>query len=88
MKSLFENVNDELEKIFQWFKGNKLPLNEGKTKFFLFHKPRYKDNFPLPLPNLKNNNYKLKRFPSIFVILVDEKIVWVDHITTVQNKPS
>ena len=47
MNSLFENVNDELEKIFQWFKGNKLPLNKGKTKFFL-----------LPLANLKNNNYK------------------------------
>ena len=77
MKSLFENVNDELEKIFQWFKGNKLPLNKGKTKFFL-----------LPLANLKNNNYKLKRFPSIFVILVDEKIVWVDQIKTVQNIPS
>ena len=40
IKILFKNENDKLEKISQWFKANKLSLNEGKTKFTLFHKPR------------------------------------------------
>ena len=38
---------------------------EGKTKFILFHKPRDNDNLPLQLLNLKINNYKIKRPPSI-----------------------
>ena len=35
---LFTKVNEELEKIGDWFKPNKLSLNnEKKTKFRLFH---------------------------------------------------
>ena len=70
VKVLFKNANDELEKIPQWFKGNKISLNEGKTKFTLFHKPRDKDNLPLQLPSSKINNNEIKRFinkiPSSF----------------------
>ena len=51
-----KNAIDKLGKILQWFKANKLSLNEGKTKFRLFHKPRYKDNLSLQLPNLRINN--------------------------------
>ena len=32
IKISFKNANDELEKIFQWFKANKILLNEGETK--------------------------------------------------------
>ena len=65
IKILFKNANDELEKISQWFKANKLSLNEGKTKFTLFHKLRDKDNLPLQIPNLKTNNNEIKRSSSI-----------------------
>ena len=72
------------------FKANKLSLNEGKTKFTLFHKPRDNDNLPLQLPNLRINNYKINRSLSIKFLgaLVDENLTWVDHITTVANKLS
>ena len=49
-----------LDSIYHRFKVNKLSLNEGKTKFTLFHKPRDKDNLPLQLPNLKINNNEIK----------------------------
>ena len=76
IKILFKNANDELEKLSQWFKANKLSLNEGKITFTLFHKPRDKDNLPLQLPNLKINNNKIKRSSSIkFVgVLTDENL--------------
>ena len=82
---LFKNANDELEKISKWFKANKLSLNEGKTKFTLFHKPRHKDNLRLQLPNLKLNNNEIKRSSSIKFrgVLVDENLTWIDHITLV-----
>ena len=90
IKILFKNANGELEKISQWFKANKLSLNEGKTKFPLFHKPRDKDNLPLQLPNLKINNNEIKRSSSIkfLGVLVDENFTWIDHITLVENKLS
>ena len=34
IKILFKNANDKLEKLSQWFKANKVSLNEGKTLFF------------------------------------------------------
>ena len=57
IKILFKNANNEPEKISQWFKANKISLNEGKTKFTLIHKPRDNDNLSLQLPNLENNNW-------------------------------
>ena len=67
-----------------------LSLNEGKTKFTLFHKPCDKDNLRLQLPNLKMNNNEIKRSPSIkfLGVLVDENLTWIDHITLVENKLS
>ena len=89
IKVLFKNAKDELEKVSQWFKANKLSLNQGKTKFTLFHKPRDKDNLPPQLPNLKINNNETKRSSLIkfLGVLVDENLTWVDHIT-VENKLS
>ena len=65
IKILFKNGNDELQKIYQWFKANKLSITEGKTKFTLFHIPRDNNNLPLQLQNLKIDNYKIKSSSSI-----------------------
>ena len=66
---LIKNANDELEKISQWFKAKNISLDEGKTKFTLFHKPLNNDNLPLQLPNVRINNYEIKK---IFI----SKISW------------
>ena len=60
---------------FKWWTRKDLPINESKTKFIFFHKPRNNYNFPLQTINIKINNYKIKRFSSIkFIgVLVDEK---------------
>ena len=87
---MFQPANYKLEKISEWFKANKLSLNEGKTKFSPFHKPHDNENLPLQLPNLRINNYEMKRSSSIkfLGVLVDENLTFVDHITTVENKTS
>ena len=56
----------------------------------LFHKPRDKDNLSLQISNLKINNYKIKRSSStkFLRVLVDENLIWVDHITIVESKLS
>ena len=58
IKGLFHTVNSELEKMSQWFKGNKLSFNIKKTNFTLYNKNSFKDEIPLKLPALMigNNN--------------------------------
>ena len=44
IKTLFLNTN--LEQISDWFRANKLSLNEDKTTFTLFHRIQDRDNYP------------------------------------------
>ena len=60
IKPLFLKANLELGKISEWFRVNKLSLNEDKTRFTLFHRPQDRDNLPLRLPALKIDNYEIK----------------------------
>ena len=80
----------ELRKISEWFRANKLSLNEDKTRFTLFHGPQDRDNLPLRLPALKINDYGITRSSSIkfLGILVAEHLSWIDHINTLENKLS
>ena len=68
IKNLIKNANYKLKNISQWFKVKQ------KTKFTLLHKPLKNDNLPLQLPNLRINNYKIRKSLSIkfLGVLVDE----------------
>ena len=61
---LFAKVNEELEKIGDWFKANKLSLNNKKTKYTLFHKNSIKDDLPLKLPDLKIANNQIEKISN------------------------
>ena len=70
IKTLFDIVNIELQKISQWFISNKLSLNVTKSKYSFFHKLSKKDNIPLVLPKLSICN---KRSESIKFLLFISK---------------
>ena len=65
IETLFSIVNMELEKISEWFKADKLPLNIKKANYTLLHKNITKDDLLLKLPDLKIVNSVLKRQASI-----------------------
>ena len=90
IKTLFLNTNLELHKISEWFRANKLSLNEYKTTFALFYRIQDRNNVPLRLPILKINDYDIKRSSSIkfLGVLVDEHLSWTDHINILENKVS
>ena len=88
ISSPFMTVNNELDKIGEWFKGNKLFLNVKKTKYTFFHKNSIKDDIPLKLPALKIANREIERTNAIkfLGILLDENISWKNHIRSVEKK--
>ena len=81
INTAFLKVNDELQKINEWFISNKLSLNVKKTKYSFFHKPSKKDDIPLVLPKLNINNSEIARTESIkfLGVLLDENLSWKTH---------
>ncbi len=45
LKTLYDRVNVEINKLYQWFYANKLSLNAKKTKFIVLRSPWQKCNF-------------------------------------------
>ena len=82
IKTLFDTVNIELQKISQWFISNKLSLNVTKTKCSFFHKPSKKDNISLVLSKVSICNNEIKRSESIkfLSVFLDENLTWKDRI--------
>ena len=82
---LFTKINEELEKIGDWFKANKLSLNNKKTKYTLFHKNSIKDDLPVKLPDLEiaNNEIERKKAIKFLGVILDENVNWQEHIRTV-----
>ena len=88
INTLFKIFNEELKKIGDWFKANKLSLNKGKTKYTLFHKKSSKDDLTLKLPALKiaDNNIERKTIIKFLGVMLDENIYWEEHIRTDETK--
>ena len=82
IKTLFDTVNIELQKISQWFISNKLSPNVTKTKCSFFHKPSKKDNISLVLSKVSICNNEIKRSESIkfLSVFLDENLTWKDRI--------
>ena len=88
LRILFSMVNDELEKIYEWFNANKLSLNADKTKYSLFHKPSKTDDLPLLLPKVLINDKEVERVGSIkfLGVLLDEHLSWKEHVRYTENR--
>ena len=80
--------NEKQIKIGNWFKANKLFLNNRKTKYTFFHKKSFKDNLPLKLPALKraDNNTERKTEIQFVWVMLDENISWEEQIRTAETK--
>ena len=73
-----DNINEELAKIDEWLKHNKLSLNIKKSKFMLFYTPGRN----LQIPNLHINNIKRECLDSnnFLGITIDKHLTWKEHI--------
>ena len=77
-------MNDELNKIVDWFNLNKLSLNPNKTKAMLFY-PKQKIVNP---PSLKINEDIIEFVENFnfLGIVIDRHLNWNVHVQTIQKK--
>ena len=84
---LMITVQDDLKDISNWFKTNKLALNETKTKFMIFHTRFNKppDSFKIVL-----NNVDLERVDNtkFLGVLIQENLGWKTHIDYICDRVS
>lgn len=78
-------INNELEKINNWLKLNKLTLNVEKTKYMMFHKRRKITPINISLNNSKIEFVHQFKFLGL---LIDENLSWNNHINMITNKLS
>ena len=88
IKSLFKIMNEQLERINEWFKANKLSLNIKKTKYTFFCSHLDEDEIPLKLPNLEINQSIIHRVRTtkFLGVYIDENLNWKKHISILENK--
>ena len=81
-------MNEELRKVANWFKGNKLSLNVSKIKCSLFHSTKKRKDIPNTLPPLHTDNVPVKReFVTKFLgVSLHEIVSWKHHINIVSIK--
>ncbi len=79
-------VNEELNKVSEWLKLNKLSLNISKTKYIIFHTPQRKiKELELKIDDIVIERVKTFNFLGI---TLNENLTWNDHINKISNKIS
>ena len=79
-------INDELAKVSDWLKCNKLSLNIKKTKYMIFHKPQKK----IIKMHLSIDNTPIEQVANFdfLGLTLNEHLNWKAHIDKISNKIS
>ena len=80
-------ITEDLSEISDWFRANKLALNESKTKFMIFHTRFIK---PPVVFQILLNNVELERVDNakFLGVIIQENLMWNIHINYIGNKVS
>ena len=80
-------VIEDLQLISDWFKTNKMALNESKTKYIIFHATHNKppDSFRIYLNDIDLERVEYTKFLGV---IIQENLSWKPHIDAVCNKVS
>ena len=84
---LVVNVSIDLKILSDWFKCNKLALNETKTNLMIFHRKNNKppENLTVTLNGITLDRVVTTKFLGV---LIQENLLWENHIEYVGNKIS
>ena len=78
-------MNEEMTKIIEWLRTNRLSLNIEKTYFMMFRKRKQKITFnnELLIDDKKVEQVEKAEFLGVYV---DSSLTWQDHIQYIEGK--
>ena len=76
-------INEELSKVIEWLKINKLSLNKNKSKYMIFHMPKKE----IEILTLKIDNTNIEEF-NFLGLTIDTHLKWKKHTDKISNKCS
>ena len=77
------NVSTEMNKLYKWFKVNKLSLNLSKTNFMVFGQTNAPCEYKISIDNIKIEQVNCIKFLGIYI---DCKLTWSQHVNTIHTK--
>ena len=88
ISTLVQITNDELGKLNDWFKCNKLFLNYNKTNYIIFRSRNRSVPQNIPPVSIGNNIIHRKEHVQFLGIILDEFLNWKHHINYISIKLS
>ena len=87
LTSLIVKVDDELSKLFLWFRVNRLLLNVKKTNLILFRtkNKRITENVKIHIDGVDISRVTTIKFLGV---IINETLTWDDHMKLIYNKIS
>ena len=82
-KLLCEQANNELDKLQNWLRLNKLSINVNKTNYIIFSNKKEKQDYELSLNDVKIKNVNSTKNLSVYI---DNKLTWKEYISSVCQK--
>lgn len=82
-------INNELQKIYNWLCVNKLSINIAKTHYMVFRFPQVSPN-KIPYLHLQINNIEIKKVSSFnfLGVVIEDTLSWKSHTNLIANKIS
>ena len=65
------NVSTEMNKLYTWFKVNKLSLNLSKTNFMIFGHTNAPCEYNISIHNIKIEQVNCIKFLGIYILIVN-----------------
>lgn len=85
LSDVLQTIQDEFQKIMNWFNANRLSLNLSKTNFMIFSSKKIDIDATLSI-----HGSKIERTHEIMFlgVIFDEQLTWKSHIEYVKTKVS
>ena len=83
---LYHSMNDNLDRLTDWFKANKLSLNINKSNYMIFPNKRHID--PSHNLSIANTNIDQVKSTKFLGIHIDQQLKWDVHVDSIKSKIS
>ena len=88
LTKLISSTNEELSKVTEWFKANRLSLNVKKTHFMFFGNKQLPDDNSSHKLMLDGSYLEQVNSTKFLGLFIDEKLTWNQHISHISLKVS